>query len=417
MVRLYKYVIENYFILTALFGFLGMLSIHYFEYGNIITLSLFIVGFSSFVREKNSLIDYVLMLTILIISLLGFFLCPYKLLYKVGFTAEIIPMFAFFVGRSKLCNDEKIFKKGIYALTITSLMGLWLYITQPSWYINYRLTNIENVTDNSFLEMTRLSAFWEYPYWISYGSAIIYSFILGQLVIEHRYPKRLGFFLLFFFALISLLTQQRASMGIIVLTTVVYNIYSRKIDNRSYRGILKAIIVMSFALLFLYLFMSKYIDETRLDFMLKKFTDINESDNNFLKDRADIFDNMRDVPISLLGDGLGLYSHTADSMGLKHYITDQGYMKMLYETGVFGFLFRVGAITCCFIRGLKYRRIFYFELTIIFMIMVSLFGANSLSSMQMHNVIFWLCCGRIYNRKLLETKRQEILNNNILYAK
>lgn len=169
------------------------------------------------------------------------------------------------------------------------------------------------------------------------------------------------------------------------------------------------ILIISFALLLLYLIISHFLDETRIDFIISKFTELNERDN-FIEDRANLFDNMYDVPISILGDGLGLYSHTAVEMGLKHYITDQGYMKMIYETGIIGSVLRIIIIAICLFKGLKDKRIYYFEITVIIMIVISLFGANSLSSMQMHNVIFWICCGRINNNLLLENKRQKLYN-------
>lgn len=405
----YLYIIENYFLLTALFGFLEMLSIHYFEYNYIIQLSLLFVGVSLIIGEKHNKIDEILILTIIIIVLSGYFLCPYNILYKVGVTGEIIPMFAYFIGKSEFCNNDKIFEKGVCVVAIVSIIGLWLYITQPAWYLNFRLSGFDIITDSVYLEMTRLSAFWEYPYWMSYGVAILYCFVLGRTLIENKLSKMIGYPLLFFFAIISLLTQQRASIGIIVLATIVYSIYYRKINNKSYAGIIKVSLIISFALLLLYLIISHFLDETRLDFIFSKFTEINERDN-FIKDRANIFDNMHNVPISILGDGLGLYSHTAFGMGLKHYITDQGYMKMIYETGLIGFVLRIIIIAICLFKGLKDKRIYYFEITVIVMIMISLFGANSLSSMEMHNVIFWICCGRINNNQLLENKRQKLYN-------
>lgn len=407
--KLYLFLIENYFLLTALFGFLEMLSIHYFEYKYIIQLSLLFVSVSLIIGEKHNKIDVILILTIFIIVLSGYFLCPYNILYKVGVTGEIIPMFAYFIGESEFCNNDKIFEKGVCVVAIVSIIGLWLYITQPAWYLNFRLSGIDNITDHAYLEMTRLSAFWEYPYWMSYGVAILYCFVLGRTLIENKLSKKIGYPLLFFFAIISLLTQQRASIGIIVLATIVYSIYYRKINNKSYAGIIKVSLIISFALLLLYLIISHFLDETRLDFIFSKFTELNERDN-FIEDRANLFDNMHDVPISILGDGLGLYSHTAFGMGLNHYITDQGYMKMIYETGLIGFVLRIIIIAICLFKGLKDKRIYYFEITVIVMIMVSLFGANSLSSMQMHNVIFWICCGRINNNLLLENKRQELYN-------
>lgn len=400
---LYKYVISLYFPLAALFGMLEMLHFHLFEYTHVFLMALIVLSFSYFCNNYLNKIDVVVIFTIFLILFFSLLNIKYKILFIVGIREEIIPMLAFFVGKDPKRIDNKIFNYGIYTVTVVAMMGLLLYVFAPGWYISYKLENKDYVSDGIYMEMTRLSAFWEYPYWISYGVAIIYSYILGQYSIckQTLVKKSVLPILLLFLFVISLLTQQRTSIGGILLSTALYYFLYQKYNRVSFSSVIVPVFIISFCIFIIFYLGSTFLDPTRIDFMMSKLTAITESDSNFLSDRAAIFDNMKNVKISLIGDGLGLYSHNAYGMGLGKYITDQGYMKFLYETGIIGIGLRMLIVFFCLIKGLNNINSFHFEIIVVVVILISMTGANSLSSLQMHNIIFWLCCGRIYNKNRL----------------
>lgn len=396
---LYKYVFLYYFALTACFGLLDMFSIHLFEYSYIIILALIVCSFKYFKTNVVDGFDYLMIFTILLISFLGYVKNPYKDLYKLGLLWEILPMLAFFIGKDKNNkNGDLVLKNGIVAVMITGAIGLALYILQPGWYLNYKLSVLTDVTDFMWLEMTRLSAFWQYPYWMSYGVALIYIFILGKFVIDGQYKNKVMIFTLFFLFLISILTQQRASIGGILMATIVYVIIYKGLSKKQILSVLLYSFIIIIILYATFYLLSSFLDLSRLDFILSKYEVFENSKNNFLSDRAEIFDNMKDIPKTMFGDGLGLYSHGADSKGLKHYITDQGYMKMLYETGYLGLVLRMYLILCCLLKAIHNFRNCHVECLVIIVFLVSLFGANSLSALQMHNIVFWFCCGHIWKK-------------------
>lgn len=119
---LYKYVFGYYFVITAFFGLLDMLSLHLFEYNYILTLALSVCSFQYFKKNKIGTFDLVVIFTIVLISILGYVLNPYKDLYKIGLLWEIIPMLAFFIGKDKSKSDNSIFHNGIVGVVITCIL-------------------------------------------------------------------------------------------------------------------------------------------------------------------------------------------------------------------------------------------------------------------------------------------------------
>ena len=81
-----------------------------------------------------------------------------------------------------------------------SLIGLYLYLAQPSWYIAWKLqSTTEFSSESRILEMTRLSAFWQYPYWVSYGCALLYHYKLYTMFTSNvKKQDVLVIFFLFF---------------------------------------------------------------------------------------------------------------------------------------------------------------------------------------------------------------------------
>lgn len=101
--------------------------------------------------------------------------------------------------------------------------------------------------------------------------------------------------------------------------------------------------------------------------------------------------------VTFLGSGIGRYSHSIFLTGSTLAITDQQYLRILYETGYLGCL-GYGFISLAIIlRGLKNLKNNLFELSVIIFFLIAMMGANCLSQFDMHTAIFWLCCGRIYN--------------------
>lgn len=104
-----------------------------------------------------------------------------------------------------------------------------------------------------------------------------------------------------------------------------------------------------------------------------------------------------------MGDGIGRYGHEAYYSG-KMAITDQQYLKIMYETGYFGIICYSIFILLVVIRGIRNFKDNLFELGIIFFYLMAMTGANCLSVTGQHCIVFWFCCGRIFNKSCLTYK-------------
>ena len=107
--------------------------------------------------------------------------------------------------------------------------------------------------------------------------------------------------------------------------------------------------------------------------------------------------------ITFWGDGIGRYGHEAYYSG-KMAITDQQYLKIMYETGYFGIICYSIFILLVVIRGIRNFKDNLFELGIIFFYLMAMTGANCLSVTGQHCIVFWFCCGRIFNKSCLTYK-------------
>ena len=331
----------------------------------------------------------------------------HKLWYQ-GCRSQLYFTIFFFVGRHSQIANLNIFRVGMLPFLCVCITGLGLYIMSPSWYMDYKLQiwqTDEGVSEGRILEMTRLSAFWQYPYWVSYGCAIMYAYIMINCYMK-EFMKRQDAIILIFIAFIALLTQQRAPLFTITSLTIAFILFGlfkrKRIGHISLRTSILYFILLVVCMFVLFL---TVIDTEMLSRLWEKF-ELLEDISMFLNDRADIFSDFYSKKISLFGDGIGRYSHTAYNLG-KQAITDQQYMQLIYETGYFGCIGYAIIILTVLFKGLRHYSSFYLELTIIAFFLVAMTGANCLSSFNQHIAIFWMCCGRICNKYLVHYKAKK----------
>ena len=113
-----------------------------------------------------------------------------------------------------------------------------------------------------------------------------------------------------------------------------------------------------------YFFCKNYLSAERLDF---------------------IFETLLKKNISFWGDGIGRYGHGAFFEGSIS-VTDQQYIQLLYETGLFGLLYNVLMLLICLILGFKHFDKCKFEVGVILFYLLAM----------------WYCCGVV----IFKTKRK-----------
>lgn len=402
-------IVNNYFLLFAINGFLGMIGLMSIaKLDLLIMLSATVIAIL-YLSKQITTLDFFIISFICTIALIGFLQNYDTDLWYFGCRGQLYYTIFFFIGRYS-SNNIRIFQKGLWPFLLVCVIGLILYIASPSWYLDFKMQMWDGsgeILDNRVLEMSRLSAFWEYPYWVSYGCAIMYSCVIIQTYIK-GYMNKKEIFILLFIAFIAILTQQRAPLFIIALVTVLYIFAGlfkkKKVGHISLRVSIGYFLLLSVCMIALFL---SVIDIYMLSRLLEKI-EVLENASIFIDDRANIFSDFSTKKISFWGDGIGRYSSAAFHLG-KPAITDQQYLLMLHETGYFGCIGYMIIGLIVLIRGFKYFSLNYIELVVILFFLMAMTGANCLSSFMQHVAIFWICCGRICNTQLLNKKKYDIL--------
>ena len=384
--------IEYYFLLMAINGCLIMLGYgEYAKFDLLIMMSGFVVSFCAIYSGLYKIEIFLLLfgLSIAYLSLLNNY---DGILWYDGCKSQLIPMLFFIVGRYSNSIVHYCIERGIKYFIIVCIIGLLLYVGNPDWYITYKMSIWEGVDDsiNKILEMSRFSSFWRYPYWISYGGAIIYAYTFFKSG-QNGTILRKDYFLLGFIFCITILTQQRAPLLFIIMITIIYLLSIRNSGRIFKKNLL-------FYLLLMILFVIVVFSSMDEDMLLRLFDKVDiVANTNFLKERSDIFSSFYKKDISFLGDGIGRYSHLAYYKNSLS-ITDHQYMKILYETGFWGCFGYILIICYAIFKGINNLSQCKFELYIIFFYMIAMTGANCLCSFDQHPIMFWMCCGSIVKK-------------------
>lgn len=394
---IYKYLVCNYFLIFALDGFLTMIGLEQLaKFLSIFLLGLVYITFSELKKKITSIELFIILFYFSIILISIFQNTPF--IYLIPEIKSICWSLSFFIigERITVKRNIQILDKGKKIFIYICVIGLILFFSMPSWYLTFKMRNapIDAATDY-FLEITRLSAFWEFPYWISYGAIIYYLYLSINFYIK-KDAKIKNICILFFLFVIILLAQQRSPLLFAIIVTLILLILNLKKSPQNRLYITLTVILM----ISIIYYISLQIDIELLNRFLMKLDAVNNY-SDFLEARANIFGDLPDI--SFWGDGLGRYSHMAYNMG-KQAITDHQYLKILHECGIFGGLGYGIIIIKSITNGIRHYKNNTFELGVILFFLIAMAGANCLSVSQEQSAIFWLCCGRLHNKALIKTK-------------
>lgn len=404
-----KYIISYYFLLSGIEGVFLMLGM-----GSLMKMNMIIAFVSIFIAieqliEKRRFIDWFIIVFIAVITIYSSYLYYDSTLFHYGFRYQMLLMILFIVGESKYMADWNLFDKAKIPIIVIAIIGLALFFFSPSWYVSYKLSTHDVESNEFFLEITRLSAFWPYPYWISYGCGILYYYILCQPYILKRKLKNKDILIMCFLLLVLIFSQQRAPLAFVFIATLVFFIVSVKkksIINKNFRNKIVFLVIIIAITLYISMF---FIDTERLSFMLDKVIALGGNRNaNFIETRFSMFSNVAGGGGSstLLGQGIGRFSHAAYYLG-KPAVTDNQYLSIYYETGYIGCIGYALIFGLVLLKGLRNFKNCIFELGIVLFYLMAMSGANPLSVQQEHTLIFWICCGRIFSKDCISYKKAE----------
>ena len=379
------FVLSSYFLISALNGFTNAFFAR--SYMSIYLLLIVVFSFKHLLSESK-VIDWLFLLFVLLIISSSLMQNYESELFSEGI--RYIPLLlCFLLGRGNLYKEHHLFKYGIYVYVIVSLIGLYLFFTMPAWYLDFKMDGwYINDSESRILEMMRLSAFWQYPYWISYGGAIFFTYIICNSFKKINFDKK-NVILLVFISLIVILAQQRVAILWIVILIMTFALKNVVLDKKKY-------ILPFFVILFVLGFiLFSFLSDEFIGRFIYKFDALSE--DNFLKRRSDLFSFVYDKEISFFGDGIGRYGHKAFVLFRRNAITDQGYLKILHENGIFGIIGFSLLILYSTIVGVHNFKNNLFEIFVVIFFLISMMGSNSIFMHDTHALVFWLCLGRLSN--------------------
>ena len=404
-----KYLIAYYFLLSSMDGLFLMLGMPSLVKLNMIMVLMAIPIAMEQLLKKRRGIDWFIFGFIIIVTISSLCIHYDSALFYFGFRYQLLLMLLFWVGESRYMADWKLFDKAKIPIVVTAIMGLVLFFFPPDWYISYKFSVRDKGTDEFFLELTRLSAFWIYPYWISYGCGILYYYILCRLYMLGKSIRKKEVWLMCFLLLIIILSQQRAPFFFVLMSTVILGIVSLKGQSERQKYFRNRIVLMVLILSFSSYFLISFLDTERLDFMLDKVVALNSGGNdNFIERRFKMFSDVGGGGgFTLFGQGIGRFSHAAYNLG-KLAVTDNQIYAIYLETGYVGCIGYALIIGTVLIKGMKQFKYNIFELGIVLFYLMAMTGANPLNIEQEHTLVFWICCGRIFNKDCLAYKKAEL---------
>ena len=146
------------------------------------------------------------------------------------------------------------------------------------------------------------------------------------------------------------------------------------------------------------------LDSSIIEFGINKIKDMHGAsasgkDESFLLDRFEFINNINFRGITFFGDGIGHYASK---------ILDNMWLTIFTESGIWGLFVYISIFLCVAKKGFKNLNLNLFELGILGMYVIAMFGANSLVKNTHHAIVLWLCCGRIYNIYCLKFKKNNI---------
>lgn len=320
----------------------------------------------------------------------------------------ILPMFAFYIGANSKEDSFAMYEGLLVSMIICCIIGLFMYFFMPEWY-SLRLIDIHNSISyydpvgtegdtTAYLQFTRFSSFMLTPYAIQYlGISSICVFIYKVFNVRNLSIVKSSFIFIMFVVLVFclILCQQRATwFYLLILIPIVISVKGLRLNGK------KILLIVLFSIGLVYLG-AKISTNDQFNVISEQINTRGESFtlSDAMGGRENQYQNIWahwDNPV--VGSGMGSGGATARISGFTG-VSDAGYMKILYENGIVGFILFLSIIIPTLIKGYKQRKIFFVEFSIMFFFILAMMGSNSLSMSLYYSIPFWLSVGRIWNKQ------------------
>jgi len=297
-------------------------------------------------------------------------------------------MMIYYIGRNiSVEKCYKIFNASLFPALIVSIIGIYCFFFPPSWYFSI----IEDRALYS-LDALRLHSIFSSPYQLAYWDAFLLGFIFFQIFQYKQSFSKYKYHIVVFVVTLTFCMMRAPMAGVVVylLLSLLHScIVTGKWDKLIYA--IGGIAVIGIVLLFVI----KQANEEYTNYLFEKIAVITDENSSFVEDRY----NLMIADKSLFGDGAGRHNIWADDYNMNTSIRDGEYQKLLQEVGYVGQYLHIFLIACVMLKCMFYYRYLLFELSTMAFLLISMIGANPLSTLDKHSIVFWLVMGRVASYK------------------
>lgn len=307
--------------------------------------------------------------------------------------SQIAFMMFYFIGRNLHVNKLYFFfEKSLLPLAICCVVGIYWFLRPPQWYISQLLLdNSENINQYNYMEFFRLKSIFPSPYHIAYMCSFCCIYLLFKIYKEKRI-KKLYLFYLAIYPITMLYAMMRAPILLFLFSFFIAVCYYIMYHKRG--SILTYSICIVFAVILIFILLVSFVDVTYVEYLISKFNSVTENSDALVDDRINI-----GFTYDLIGDGAGRHAIYADKYNPLTSIKDSEYVKLLVEQGYVGLFLLGGLLVLSLAKCIKYFKYLPFELCIIVFFLITMIGANPLSTADKHCFIIWLIIGRVSSFK------------------
>lgn len=402
MVKALKWVTTNFYIIFCIMTLIVTRGLH-LPLVPVLVMLVFLYFPYVFInasKRPNAGVNQIYILGIYILcSLLLYIIGGYPIdIYFQGLYKYAFPVVFFFIAYQCSPKDrEEFYKKTIYALLFTYIVGLYLYFFPPSWYMDWKTSALEgwmgDRTDSYINNYKNLSSFFSHSYFVGYTSFWALSYLLNKIITSPSVSLK-TYIALIITILVLLLAQQRIT---VVLGFGLILFYSfLEIKQRRLRVTYLMILVLAFASYYII----RHFEE--LSFLLDRYLTI--IDGTVLDDGRSgqwqaVYKTFNNY---VFGEGFNIVGHEARDYDMPS-IADGELFKTIYELGIVGSFIFYSFCAQTFFRALKHYKEYAVEIPIIIGFVAMQYGGNPFG---MTNIIilFWFSAGIIWNKKIITEK-------------
>lgn len=383
----------NLYVLLAIVSFVGFTKGSSIE--NMLS-TIFVVAYLITRKVRFKYCD-ILFLTFFFYQIVSLAFSSYPVYFwYVSVKSQIIPMMFYFIGRYMKKGELEMVSRMKVPMVFAMIVGLILYFWSPGWYIEKRLSGLSaNASVTTIYESTRLSSFWPWSYAMGYGALFYIMYHMKELFEDKVKLTNIVCIVIAF--LVLFFAQQRVSIAFFMVFLGLVTFFN-PYNNRK-RVLFIWIFLIAVSSLVFYILIN-HMDSELLDYIKKRSVD---NDDDLVGDRFGMYSYF--LKVSLLGDGMGRYGHSAFYLTGKG-VTDCEYIRILAELGIVGCAFLAMIFIKALRIGYSYIKTYFFEFCVVAFYLAAMIGATPFENYSMQPFLFWFCVGRIFNSELRDNKHK-----------